>query len=86
MPTYLYKCTECETVREDFHYMKEHNSVMNLHCENCNKETEMKQTFVGKTQGHLFIPHDAHKKPPEDWRRFLNNLKKGSPGSDFTTY
>lgn len=78
MPTYFYKCQQCQHEFEKFLSMSQNAEPESDPCPEC-KETSVKQT-IGKTQlvlDNARMMGGFHL--PEDWRYFLKRMQKANP-------
>lgn len=85
MPTYSFKCEFCETEFEKTLKIINRKDPETAPCPKCNKIGDVK--LVIRANFELMSPDQLGKvKPPQDWRSFINNVKKSHKGSDFTTW
>ena len=84
MPFYDYKCQTCENVFEKRVKMDNRYEPTFEECPNCGQMTVKLQVTC---HFERMSPMDLGRiKPNEDWRHFLNRLKKANPNSTFKTY
>jgi putative FmdB family regulatory protein len=85
MPIYTYECTSCDHRFEKITRMADRDLATLDPCPSCGAEGKVKKIIV--TRFERMAPDQlGYVKPPEDWRNFLQDLKRRNPGSDFNSY
>lgn len=87
MPTYNYKCSNCNHEFEKFLKISEMNIPLEQPCPECNTENFISKIISAVKTSYLCPDQTGKVKPPQEWTDFLNKLKKNSKGcSDFNTF
>lgn len=80
MPTYSYRCKNCDHSFERFEKMADMDKALSEPCPECQTEDQIVMQIT-----HLAPPVDPIRlmgsgaKLPSDWREFLGKMKKANP-------
>ena len=88
MPTYTYRCQECDHEFEKLLSISRMEEPEGEPCPSCSKDGTIKQGISRQTSIAFMDPVRAgFQKPSTDWTNWLNNLKKKNKGCpDFNTF
>lgn len=81
MPTYEFICSACQKTFEKQLKIADRELPINQPCPECKAEGTVARHY-GNTSIEWSDPWQlGRKKPPSDWREFINKLKKDNPGA-----
>ena len=80
MPSYDYKCTECDKVMTIMRTIAERDNTEGMVCTGCKSKDTLERQLSAPIVGyHTYI--NGGGKPPEGFREVLRNIHKKAPGS-----
>lgn len=79
MPTYKYRCVECENEFDEHRPIDEHDYPTKEPCSHCNGEIRKVIGLPGVSYGHT-------KRPPETFRKRMEEIKEAHPLHNIPEY
>lgn len=78
MPTYLYKCRECDSEFEEVHRVAEREIPLDKVCGSCGKG---KIRIVPQLPSMISMRDTFHRHTSDGWKDRLKEIKRANPGS-----
>jgi len=82
MPTYQYKCKECENEFEEVHRIAEREIPVDTLCENCGQGNIM---LIPQMPSMISMRDTFHRHTSDGWKDRLKEIKRANPGSTIET-
>ena len=80
MPTYSYKCNQCDTEADLFRKISERDMTVEMICLYCKTKGSLQRQVSSALIGYSTFVNGAGK-PPEGFREVLRNIHAKAPGS-----
>lgn len=77
MPTYLYKCKECDSEFEEIHRIAEREDPINTPCETCSGEIQL----IPQIPSMISMRGSWRQHTSDGWKDRLKEIKRNNPGS-----